>query len=64
MFKEFFKNWTTTDLLTQAVNDSHEMFKMALEMFELTKSKCCIKIENDNIELGEDIKKKDYLLNH
>ena len=64
MFKEFFKKWNDSDLLTQSVNDSHEMFKIALEMFELTKSKCCKKIESDTEELVEEIKKKDYLLNH
>jgi phosphate uptake regulator len=64
MFKEFFKNWNTTDLLTQSVNDSHEMFKIALEMFELTKSKCCKKVESGTEELGDEIKQKDYLLNH
>ena len=64
MLKEFFKKWNDSDLLTQSVNDSHEMFKLALEMFELTKNKCCRKLESDTEELGEEIKKKDYLLNH
>lgn len=64
MFKEFFKNWNTTDLLTQSVNDSHEMFKISLEMFKMIENKYCKKTDIGTDELGEKIKKKDYLLNH
>ncbi len=64
MFKQFFKNWNNTDLITQSVNDSHELFKIAEEMFKLTKAKYGKKIMTDTEELGEEIKKKDYLLNH
>ena len=64
MFKQFFKNWNNTDLITQSVNDSHEMFKMAQEMFQFAKVKYGKKIATDTEELGEEIKKKDYLLNH
>ncbi|MBN2789680.1 MAG: hypothetical protein JXR69_05785 [Candidatus Delongbacteria bacterium] len=63
MFKEFFKNWNASNLLTQSVNDSHEMFKIALKMYKIT-IESIAKKDIDYEELGENIKKDDYLLNH
>lgn len=64
MFKEFFKLWNSTDLLTQAVNDSHEMLKISQDMFNLIDVKYSDLKKEELSELGEKVKKKDYLLNH
>ena len=65
MFKEFFNLIKKQDLLTQALNDSYEMSSIALEMFNLVTEMLFIdlnaKVSDDEVE---EVKKKDYLLNH
>jgi phosphate uptake regulator len=65
MLKEFFKMLSSNDLLTQAVNDANEMFSIANEMFDLVTNMIFAdpaeKVSEDQIE---EVKKKDYLLNH
>ena len=64
MFKEFFKLWNNADLLTQAVNDSHEMLKIAVSMLNLIDADYTKLKPQEFEELGDEVKKKDYLLNH
>ena len=65
MFKEFFNLIKKQDLLTQALNDSYEMSSIALEMFNLVAEMIFadlkVKVSEDEVE---EVKKKDYLLNH
>ena len=65
MFKEFFNLIKKQDLLTQALNDSYEMSSIALEMFNLVTEMLFLdlnaKVSDDEVE---EVKKKDYLLNH
>ncbi|MDA3884326.1 MAG: hypothetical protein PF638_01910 [Candidatus Delongbacteria bacterium] len=65
MFKQFFNLIKKQDLLTQALNDSYEMSSIALEMFNLVTemifTDLAAKVSEDEVE---EVKKKDYLLNH
>ncbi|MDA3838656.1 MAG: hypothetical protein PF574_06710 [Candidatus Delongbacteria bacterium] len=65
MFKQFFNLITKQDLLTQALNDSYEMSSIAMEMFNLVTemifNDISAKVSDDEVE---EVKKKDYLLNH
>ena len=65
MFKQFFNLINRQDLLTQALNDSYEMSAIALEMFDLVTemifSDLGTKVSEEQVE---EVKKKDYLLNH
>ena len=65
MFKEFFNLINRKDLLTQALNDSYEMSAIAMEMFDLVTemifNDLSIKVSEEQVE---EVKKKDYLLNH
>jgi len=64
MFKEFFKLWNAADLLTQSVNDSHEMLKIASEMFNIIDGNFTDINKDKLAQLKKEVRKKDYLLNH
>ena len=65
MFKQFFNLIKKQDLLTQALNDSYEMSSIALEMFNLVTEMLFDDINAKvSEEQVEEVKKKDYLLNH
>ncbi|NOR44496.1 MAG: hypothetical protein GQ534_02835 [Candidatus Delongbacteria bacterium] len=65
MFKQFFNLIKKQDLLTQALNDSYEMSSIAMEMFNLVTEMLFADL-NAKVSDGEveEVKKKDYLLNH
>lgn len=65
MFKEFFNLIKRQDLLTQALNDSYEMSSIALEMFNLVTEMIFADLKAKvSVDEIEEVKKKDYLLNH
>jgi len=61
IFNELFKMWNKTDLMSQALNDSHEMTDVAYKMFVTVKG---MLLDGCEEELHEEVKKEDYLLNH
>ncbi len=61
IFEDFFKALKKSDLLTQAMNDSTEMFKVAFEMFEDIAKQVFEKYDD---ALFDEIKRKDEKLNH
>ncbi len=65
MLKQFFKMLSNQDLLTQALNDTHEMAEISLRLYELatdlTFSDLNRKVTAEDIE---NVRKKDFLLNH
>ena len=61
IFNDLFKMWNKKDLMSQALNDSHEMIDVAYEMFIAVKG---MLFNGCEPEIHEEVKKKDYLLNH
>jgi phosphate uptake regulator len=65
MLKQFFKMLATQDLLTQALNDTHEMADIAIRLYNHVLR---ITFENPQSEVTADeieqVRKKDFLLNH
>ncbi|MBU4485443.1 MAG: PhoU domain-containing protein, partial [Candidatus Delongbacteria bacterium] len=65
MLKQFFKMLSNQDLLTQALNDTHEMADISMRLYDLV-----VKMTFGNInqevtaEEIESVRKKDFLLNH
>ncbi|PID27340.1 MAG: hypothetical protein CR982_06210 [Candidatus Cloacimonadota bacterium] len=62
IFNELANIWRKKDLLTQAISDSKEMLEIAYDIFHSIKNKV-LDFEGDEVDL-EEVKKKDYLLNH
>lgn len=61
MLEGLFSAWKKADLLTQAINDSNEMLEIAYKMY---KSSVELLESDYSKEKEEEIRKKDYLLNH
>jgi phosphate uptake regulator len=65
MLKQFFKMLATQDLLTQALNDTHEMAEIAIRLYNHVLR---ITFENPSVQVTaeeiEQVRKKDFLLNH
>lgn len=65
MLKQFFKMLSNQDLLTQALNDTHEMADISMRLYDLVLK---MTFENINKEVTaeeiESVRKKDFLLNH
>ncbi|MBN2789768.1 MAG: phosphate uptake regulator PhoU [Candidatus Delongbacteria bacterium] len=65
MFKQFFNLIKKQDLLTQALHDSYEMSSISQQMFNLVTDMIFNDLsEKVNESQVEEVKKKDYLLNH
>ncbi len=62
IFNELASIWKKKDLLTQAINDSKEMLEIAYDIFHSIKSQV-LDFEGEKVDV-EEVKKKDYLLNH
>ena len=60
IFDNLFQIWRKNDLMAQAVEDSHEMIEEAFNSYIIAKK---LLLEDNGCDL-EEIKKKDYLLNH
>lgn len=65
MLKQFLKMLSEQDLLTQALNDTHEMAEISLRLYELT-LKLTFEEPDKAVtpEEVEKVRKKDFLLNH
>ncbi|HXK50654.1 MAG TPA: PhoU domain-containing protein [Clostridiales bacterium] len=65
MLKQFFKMLSNQDLLTQALNDTHEMAEISFRLYELAVRQT---FEHPQTALTpediEKVRKKDFLLNH
>jgi len=65
MLKQFLKMLSNQDLLTQALNDTHEMAEISLRLYELSVRQT---FEQPHTALTpediEKVRKKDFLLNH
>ena len=61
IFNEIFRLWNRSDLLTQAIDDTNEMLKIAYDMYKLVFKQL---FDTFNDEDVDKTKKMDYLLNH
>lgn len=65
MLKQFFKMLSKQDLLTQALNDTHEMAEISFRLYELALRQTFEQPETAlTTEDIEKVRKKDFLLNH
>lgn len=65
MLKQFFKMLSKQDLLTQALNDTHEMAEISFRLYELALRQTFEQPETAlTPEDIEKVRKKDFLLNH